>query len=67
MSVLHDVFLLILSILQREDYGEVSQEDFEDKEDELPTVVVLKRGDLTAEEAKIEEDRLQKGKNNFSL
>ncbi|CAH1101069.1 unnamed protein product [Psylliodes chrysocephalus] len=45
---------------KREDYGEVSQEDFEDKEDELPTVVVLKRGDLTAEEAKIEEDRLQK-------
>lgn len=47
---------------QREDYGEVPDEDLLDTEDEKPTVVVLKAGDLTAEEAAKEEERLRKGK-----
>uniref|UniRef100_A0A6P7H6P9 Uncharacterized protein KIAA1143 homolog n=1 Tax=Diabrotica virgifera virgifera TaxID=50390 RepID=A0A6P7H6P9_DIAVI len=50
---------------KRENYGEVSQEDLLDTEEEKPTVVVLKPGDLTAEEAQLEEERLKKGKSYF--
>ncbi|XP_065570713.1 uncharacterized protein KIAA1143 homolog isoform X3 [Artemia franciscana] len=36
-------------------------EDFEEKEDDKPTIVVLKSGDLTQEEAeKLEKDRKEK-------
>ncbi|KAJ8945933.1 hypothetical protein NQ318_016761 [Aromia moschata] len=45
---------------KREDYGEVADEDLQDTEEEQPTVVVLKPGDLTAEEAAREKDRLKK-------
>lgn len=39
----------------------------EDAEDELPTVVVLNSGDLTAEEASQEKERLDRGENRFQL
>nr|CAH7754735.1 unnamed protein product [Callosobruchus chinensis] len=45
---------------KREDYGEVHQEDLVDTEEEQPTVVVLQPGDLTAEQAALEEERLKK-------
>jgi len=40
-----------------------SREDFEDREDDLPTVVVLKKGDLSAEEvqAEIEKQKKEEG------
>lgn len=48
-------------ISQRENLNIINEKDFEDLEDEQPTVVVLNPGDLTAEEAsKIKED-LTKG------
>lgn len=42
--------------------GAVADEDLQDTEEEQPTVVVLKPGDLTAEEAAQETERLRKGK-----
>lgn len=51
-------------ILQRQDYAEISEEDLQDTEEEKPQVVVLKPGDLTAEEVAQVEERLRKGKNN---
>lgn len=39
-----------------------SGEDRPEREDEKPQIVVLKTGDLTAEEAAAEEKRLAKGK-----
>nr|XP_023018703.1 uncharacterized protein KIAA1143 homolog [Leptinotarsa decemlineata] len=45
---------------KREDYGEVSEEDLQDTAEEQPTIVVLKPGDLTAEEASQEQERLKK-------
>ncbi|CAH0547218.1 unnamed protein product [Brassicogethes aeneus] len=50
---------------KREELGLVRDEDFEDNHEELPTVVVLKEGDLTAEEAAREKVRLEKGKGHF--
>ena len=41
-------------------------EDFEEKEDDKPTIVVLKSGDLTQEEAeKLEKDRKEKEGNYY--
>ncbi|KAJ8968391.1 hypothetical protein NQ317_012228 [Molorchus minor] len=45
---------------KRENYGEISEGDLQDTEEEQPTVVVLKPGDLTAEEAASETERLNK-------
>ncbi|XP_060520844.1 uncharacterized protein KIAA1143 homolog [Cylas formicarius] len=45
---------------KREDLGPVSEQDFQDNEDEQPQVVVLSPGDLTAEEAAKEKLRLEK-------
>ncbi|CAH4037747.1 unnamed protein product [Pieris brassicae] len=43
------------------DQLEKNEEDFvSDEDSELPQVVVLKQGDLTAEEAEIEKEKLQK-------
>ncbi|XP_056633234.1 uncharacterized protein KIAA1143 homolog [Diorhabda sublineata] len=50
---------------KRERYGNISEEDLLDTEEEQPTVVVLKTGDLTVEEAKFEEERLKKRKSIF--
>lgn len=49
-------------MIQRENYGDIADEDLQDTEEEKPTVVVLKPGDLTSEEAAQEEARLKKGK-----
>lgn len=38
-----------------------------DSEEEAPQVVVLKTGDLTAEEAEIEQKRIEKGKANHQM
>ncbi|XP_065162220.1 uncharacterized protein KIAA1143 homolog [Atheta coriaria] len=48
---------------KREDLGAVRPEDFEDTNEELPTVVVLKPGDLTAEEADTYKAQLEKEEN----
>ncbi|CAG9816106.1 unnamed protein product [Phaedon cochleariae] len=45
---------------KREDYGNIADEDLEDTPEEQPTVVVLKSGDLTAEEVAREQERLKK-------
>ncbi|KAJ8919867.1 hypothetical protein NQ315_006396 [Exocentrus adspersus] len=45
---------------KRENLSGVADEDLQDTEDEQPTVVVLKSGDLTAEEAAREAERLRK-------
>ncbi|XP_019865355.2 uncharacterized protein KIAA1143 [Aethina tumida] len=45
---------------KREDLGPVRDEDLEDGADELPTVVVLNEGDLTAEQAAQEKIRQEK-------
>jgi hypothetical protein len=37
-----------------------TDEDLEDRDDDLPTVVVLKKGDLSADEAKVEIEKQQK-------
>lgn len=42
-------------------HHDISPEDLEDEEDEQPTVVVLKSGDLTAEEAARAKLQLDKG------
>ncbi|KAJ8947374.1 hypothetical protein NQ314_008623, partial [Rhamnusium bicolor] len=44
----------------REDLGAIADEDLQDTEEEQPTVVVLNPGDLTAEEAVQETERLKK-------
>lgn len=49
--------------MQRENSEPVASRDLEDLEDEKPTVVVLKPGDLTAEEASKVEEQLKKGRN----
>ncbi|XP_063698059.1 uncharacterized protein KIAA1143 homolog [Culicoides brevitarsis] len=41
-----------------QDYDD-SDEDFSDKEEESPQVVVLKEGDLTAEQADVEKKRIE--------
>lgn len=45
---------------QRQQLSAATNEDLEDRDDDLPTVVVLKKGDLSAEEAKVEIDKQQK-------
>lgn len=45
---------------KKENLGPVADEDFQDTEEEQPIVVVLKSGDLTAEEAAQEQKRLDK-------
>ena len=37
-----------------------TDEDLEDRDDDLPTVVVLRKGDLSAEEAQVEIEKQQK-------
>lgn len=62
VKVLLNIFFTSIFVQQREDYGEIPDEDLLDTEDEKPTVVVLKPGDLTAEQVAKEEKRLKKGK-----
>lgn len=45
---------------QRQQLSAATDEDLEDRDDDLPTVVVLKKGDLSAEEAKVEIEKQQK-------
>ncbi|KAL3275423.1 hypothetical protein HHI36_020185 [Cryptolaemus montrouzieri] len=45
---------------KREDLGPIDDRDFEDTEEEKPTVVVLNSGDLTAEEATREQEKLDR-------
>ncbi|KAG5887471.1 hypothetical protein JTB14_017326 [Gonioctena quinquepunctata] len=45
---------------KREDYENTADEDLQETTEERPTVVVLKTGDLTAEEAAAEQERLKK-------
>ena len=43
------------------------EDDETQKEDEMPTVVVLKEGDLTAEEAKSEQKHIDEGIHIFMI
>jgi Domain of unknown function (DUF4604) len=45
---------------QREQLSAATDEDLEDRDDDLPTVVVLRKGDLSAEEAQVEIEKQQK-------
>lgn len=45
---------------QREQLAAATNEDLEDRDDDLPTVVVLKKGDLSADEVKVEIEKQQK-------
>lgn len=57
-----------VSVIQREDLGPVDDDEYrEDAEDELPTVVVLNSGDLSAEEAAKEKQRLELGKERDNI
>jgi len=50
----------ISCLIKREVYDSGDEDEFpEDNNEEQPTVVVLKSGDLTAEEAKQEEERIR--------
>jgi hypothetical protein len=46
--------------LQREQLEAATNEDYEDREDDMPTVVVLRKGDLSAEEAQVEIEKQKK-------
>ncbi|XP_059477940.1 uncharacterized protein KIAA1143 homolog [Neocloeon triangulifer] len=45
---------------KRETLSTATEDDENDRDDESPTIVVLKKGDLTAEEAKLEVEKKQK-------
>ncbi|CAB4061404.1 unnamed protein product [Lepeophtheirus salmonis] len=55
ISQLMDSFMLLqfVSIFNYYSFDELDKEDLSDGEDEQPTIVVLKEGDLSAEEAKV--------------
>lgn len=52
---------MCLFIVQKEALPTATDEDYDDRDEELPTVVVLKNGDLTAEEAAAFELEKEKG------
>lgn len=51
-----------MDIFQRQKFDNDSESDRSDCEEEAPQVVVLKKGDLTAEEAKHEQKKIEQGK-----
>lgn len=56
------VNVMTLFYFQRQEMPSFTEEDGDDKEEEQPTVVVLKAGDLTAEEVELAKAQKQKGK-----
>lgn len=54
------LFLLTIFWVQREDLDLATEDDLRDTEEEQPQVVVLRPGDLTADEAASEQLRLQR-------
>lgn len=55
------LFLLTIFWIQREDLDLATEDDLRDTEEEQPQVVVLRPGDLTADEAASEQLRLERG------
>lgn len=49
-------------IFQRQRFDDDDDSDDYEEHDDAPQIVVLKKGDLTAEEAEAEKQRLEKGK-----
>lgn len=58
------VLFTIFCVVQREDLDLATEDDLRDTEEEQPQVVVLRPGDLTAQEAASEQLRLERGKSS---
>lgn len=60
-------FIYDIFAVQREDLDLASEDDLRDTEEEQPQVVVLRPGDLTAQEAQSEQLRLERGECCFCV